>query len=116
MMLFSLEAEIKIHIADQGAMRGPAALAPCPEEPHLPQHLSWASLGVAGTMPPYVPWMTCDAMRSVASQKTAALGRLLLSPHSTPDRGQARTAPDGHLREGLVPGLPLPALQLYFGF
>ena len=24
--------------------------------------------------------------------------------------------PDGHLREGPVPGLPLPALQLYFGF
>ena len=115
MMLFSLEAEIKIHIPGGGALRGPAARAPCPEEPRLPQRLSWASLGVAGSMLPYVPWRNCDATRSVASQKTATSGRLL-SPHSAPDGGQARTVPEGQLREGLVPELPLPALQLYFGF
>lgn len=73
-------------------MGGRATLAPCPEEPCAPQRLSWASLRVAGTTLPYVPWRTCDATCSVALQKTTTLGRLLLSPHSAPDHSQARTA------------------------
>lgn len=53
MMLFSLEGEIKVHVPE-GVSDGKRPLktfpAPCPEEPHLPKGVSWASLRVAGRL------------------------------------------------------------------